>query len=398
MRILILGGDGYLGWPTALRFSARGHEVSVVDNFSRRRWHHEHSTDSLTPISTLAERIETWKDISGEEIRSFVGNMEDGEFVDQVVDETDPEAIVHYAEQPSAPYSMISRKHAVDTQYTNVIGTLNLLFAIRDRVPDCHLVKLGTMGEYGTPNIDIEEGFIEIEHNGRRDVLPYPKLPGSLYHLSKVHDSHNIHFACRVWGLRATDLNQGLVYGVETDETTLDERLITRFDYDEIFGTVLNRFCVQAVIGHPLTVYGKGGQTRGCLNIRDTLQCVELAVTNPADQGDFRVFNQFTEQFSVTEFADMVQRAAGQLGYEVQIESVPNPRVELEDHYYNARNTKLHDLGLQPHLLGQELVQSMLAIIGRYRGRVIERAIAPHTTWKPGRFDRAPAAVGTEPN
>ena len=232
--------------------------------------------------------------------------MEDGEFVDHVVDETDPEAIVHYAEQPSAPYSMISRKHAVDTQYTNVIGTLNLLFAIRDRVPDCHLVKLGTMGEYGTPNIDIEEGFIEIEHNGRRDVLPYPKLPGSLYHLSKVHDSHNIHFACRVWGLRATDLNQGLVYGIETDETALDERLITRFDYDEIFGTVLNRFCVQAVIGHPLTVYGKGGQTRGCLNIRDTLQCVELAVTNPADQGDFRVFNQFTEQFSVTEFADLV--------------------------------------------------------------------------------------------
>jgi UDP-sulfoquinovose synthase len=396
MRILILGGDGYLGWPTALRFSARGHEVTVVDNFSRRRWHHEHSTDSLTPISTLAERIETWNDISGEEIRCFIGNIEDGEFLDRVVAETQPEAIVHYGEQPSAPYSMISRKHAVDTQYTNVIGTLNLLFAIRDQVPDCHLVKLGTMGEYGTPNIDIEEGFIEIEHNGRRDVLPYPKLPGSLYHLSKVHDSHNIHFACRVWGLRATDLNQGLVYGVETDETALDERLITRFDYDEVFGTVLNRFCVQAVIGHPLTVYGKGGQTRGCLNIRDTLQCVELAVTNPAEQGDFRVFNQFTEQFSVSEFADLVQRSAGQLGYDVQIQSVPNPRIELEDHYYNARNTKLHDLGLQPHYLGQELVQSMLSIIARYRDRVIERAIAPQTHWKPGRFERMPAAVELE--
>jgi UDP-sulfoquinovose synthase len=396
MRILILGGDGYLGWPTALRFSARGHEVTVVDNFSRRRWHHEHSTDSLTPISTLAERIETWNDISGEQIGCFVGNIEDGEFLDRVVAETQPEAIVHYGEQPSAPYSMISRKHAVATQYTNVIGTLNLLFAIRDQVPDCHLVKLGTMGEYGTPNIDIEEGYIEIEHKGRRDVLPYPKLPGSLYHLSKVHDSHNIHFACRVWGLRATDLNQGLVYGIETDETALDERLITRFDYDEIFGTVLNRFCVQAVIGHPLTVYGKGGQTRGCLNIRDTLQCVELAVTNPAESGDFRVFNQFTEQFSVTEFADLVQQSAAQLGHDVQIESVPNPRVELEEHYYNARNTKLHDLGLQPHYLGQELVQSMLSIIARYRGRVIERAIAPHTRWKPGRFERMPATVELE--
>jgi UDP-sulfoquinovose synthase len=391
MRILILGGDGYLGWPTALRFSARGHEVSVVDNFSRRRWHNEASTDSLTPISTLAERIETWNDISGAEINAFVGNIEDGEFLDQVVGETEPEAIVHYGEQPSAPYSMISRKHAVDTQYTNVIGTLNLLFSIRDRVPECHLVKLGTMGEYGTPNIDIEEGFIEIEHKGRRDVLPYPKLPGSLYHLSKVHDSHNIHFACRVWNLRATDLNQGVVYGIETDETTLDERLITRLDYDEVFGTALNRFCVQAVIGHPLTVYGKGGQTRGFLNIRDTLQCVELAVENQAELGEFRVFNQFTEQFGVSELAELVQRSAGELGYDVSIEHVPNPRVELEDHYYNARNTKLLDLGLHPHYLGEELVRSMLKTIERYKGRVIERAIAPRTRWRPG--SRA-AAVG----
>jgi UDP-sulfoquinovose synthase len=391
MRILILGGDGYLGWPTALRFSARGHEVSVVDNFSRRRWHHEHSTDSLTPISTLAQRIETWNDISGMEINSFVGNIEDGEFLDGVVAETEPEAIVHYGEQPSAPYSMISRRHAVDTQYTNVIGTLNLLFSIRDRVPDCHLVKLGTMGEYGTPNIDIEEGFIEIEHKGRRDVLPYPKLPGSLYHLSKVHDSHNIHFACRVWNLRATDLNQGVVYGIETDETALDERLITRFDYDEVFGTALNRFCVQAVIGHPLTVYGKGGQTRGFLNIRDTLQCVELAVANPAEAGEFRVFNQFTEQFSVSELAELVQRAAGVLGHEVVIENVPNPRVELEDHYYNARNTKLLDLGLHPHHLGEELVRSMLKIIERHKDRVIVRAIAPRTRWRP---DSTAATVG----
>jgi UDP-sulfoquinovose synthase len=392
MRVLILGGDGYLGWPTAMRFSARGHEVSLVDNFSRRRWHHEHSTDSLTPIRPLAERIDAWREISGQDnIDCHIGNIEDGEFIDRVVAETEPEAIIHYGEQASAPYSMISRKHAVDTQYTNVIGTLNLLFSMRDRVPDCHLVKLGTMGEYGTPNIDIEEGFIEIEHNGRRDVLPYPKLPGSLYHLSKVHDSHNIHFACRVWGLRATDLNQGLVYGIESDESVLDERLITRFDYDEIFGTVLNRFCLQAVIGHPLTVYGKGGQTRGCLNIRDTLQCVELAVNNAAGEGEFRVFNQFTEQFSVSEFAELVQRSAAQLGYEVAISSVPNPRVELEDHYYNARNTKLRDLGLQPHHLGEELVQSMLKIIERYKHRVIERAISPSTSWKPGRFGRKPA-------
>jgi UDP-sulfoquinovose synthase len=384
MRILVLGGDGYLGWPTALRFSARGHEVSVVDNFSRRRWHNEQSTDSLTPILPLAERIEAWRELSGNSIHAYIGNIEDGEFIDGVVVDTEPEAIVHYGEQPSAPFSMISRKHAVDTQYTNVIGTLNLLFSLRDRVPDCHLVKLGTMGEYGTPNIDIEEGFIEIEHNGRRDVLPYPKLPGSLYHLSKVHDSHNIHFACRVWGLRSTDLNQGVVYGIATDETAQDERLTTRFDYDEVFGTALNRFCVQAVIGHPLTVYGSGGQTRGFLNIRDTLQCVELAVGNPPDEGEYRVFNQFTEQFSVSELADLVKRSAEQLGYEVTIDNVQNPRVELEDHYYNARNTKLRDLGLQPHYLGEELVQSMLSMIERHKGRVIERAIAPRTRWRPG--------------
>lgn len=384
MRILILGGDGYLGWPTAMRFSARGHDVSIVDNFSRRRWHTENSTDSLTPIASLEDRIEAWREVSGKEIRAFIGSMEDPEFIDRTIDETTPDAVVHYAEQPSAPYSMRSRRAAVETQYTNVIGTLNLLFAIRDKVPDCHLVKLGTMGEYGTPNIDIEEGYIEIEHKGRKDVLPYPKLPGSLYHLSKVHDSHNLHFACRIWGLRATDLNQGVVYGIETDETALDERLLTRFDYDQYFGTVLNRFCVQAVIGHPLTVYGEGGQTRGFLNIRDTLQCVELAVSNPAELGEFRVFNQFTEQFSVAELAELVKRSAAELGTEVEIRSFPNPRVEAESHYYNAANTKLHDLGLEPHLLGEELVHSVLAAIERYRGRVIERAILPTTRWNPG--------------
>src|SRR6476661_8019772 len=383
MRILILGSDGYLGWPTAMRFSARGHEVSVVDNFSRRRWHVQHSTGSLTPIRSLADRVEAWHQVSGNEVDTFVGSMEDADFLERVIAETVPEAIVHYAEQPSAPYSMKSREAAVETQYTNVIGTLNLLFSIRDRVPDCHLVKLGTMGEYGTPNIDIEEGFIEIEHNGRKDTLPFPKMPGSLYHLSKVHDSHNIHFACRIWGLRSTDLNQGVVYGIDTDETAKDERLCTRFDYDELFGTVLNRFCVQAVIGHPLTVYGKGGQTRGFLNIRDTLQCVELAVANPADAGEYRVFNQFTEQFSVAELAELVQASAAELGLDVEIEHVDNPRVEAEEHYYNPVHTKLLDLGLEPSYLGDELVRSMLKAIEANRDRVIESAIDPQTQWKP---------------
>src|SRR5215204_591134 len=387
MRVLILGGDGYLGWPTAMRFSAGGHEVSVVDNFSRRRWHEKHGTVSLTPIRFLEERIEAWGEISGNQIASHIGAIEDPEFLEQVIVETKPEAIVHYGEQPSAPFSMASREQAIETQYTNVIGTLNLLFLLRDDAPDCHLVKLGTMGEYGTPNIDIEEGFIEIEHKGRKDTLPFPKMPGSLYHLSKVHDSHNIHFACRIWGMRATDLNQGVVYGIETEESASDERLITRFDYDEYFGTVLNRFCVQAVIGHPLTVYGEGGQTRGFLNIRDTLQCVELAAGNSAELGEFRVFNQFTEQFSVAELVQLVQRSGAELGYEVSVNSYPNPRIEAERHYYNAANTKLIDLGLKPHDLGQELVRSMLSIIERYKDRVIERAILPRTRWKPGELE-----------
>jgi UDP-sulfoquinovose synthase len=388
MRILILGGDGYLGWPTALRFSARGHEVSVVDNFSRRRWHEEAGTGSLTPIAGLDPRIAAWKEISGKEIRSYVGAVEDGDFLDAVVAETMPEAVVHYGQQASAPYSMASREKAVETQHANVIGNLNLLFSIRDHVPDCHLVKLGTLGEYGQPDIDIEEGYIEIEHKGRRDTLPFPKLPASLYHCSKVHDSTNIHFACRVWGLHATDLNQGVVYGIETEESARDERLITRFDYDEIFGTVLNRFCLQAVIGHPLTVYGAGHQTRGFLNIRDTLACVELAVANPAGRGEFRVFNQFTEQFSVLELAGLVKQAGEHLGYAVEIEHCENPRVEKEEHYYNAIHTKLLDLGLEPTLLGEELVESMVHIIERYKGNTIEASIDPRTRWNPA---KAPA-------
>jgi UDP-sulfoquinovose synthase len=285
---------------------------------------------------------------------------------------------------------MMDREHAVFTQRNNVINTLNVLWALRDIVPDAHLVKLGTMGEYGTPNIDIEEGFIDIHHNGRSDRLPYPKRASSLYHCSKVHDSTNIEFACRTWGLRATDLNQGVVYGIETEETKIDPRLVTRFDYDEVFGTALNRFCLQAVIGHPLTPYGRGTQTRGYLNIVDTLQSVELATLNPASDGEFRVFNQFTEQFRINELAELVQRAGGEYGLDVKIVHVDNPRVESEDHYYNANHTKLIDLGLRPHLLSETLLESMFATIERYRDRVITDHILPRTTWRPDRETNEP--------
>ncbi len=383
MRILILGGDGYLGWATAMYLSRRGHEIHAVDNYLRRRMHEENGSDSLTPIlPSLPERARVWKEVTGLEIGVTEGDLTDWELVQRVFEEFRPEAIVHYGEMPSAPYSMIDRDHAVFTQTNNVVNTLNVLFAMAEITPEAHLVKLGTMGEYGTPNIDIEEGFIEIHHNGRSDVLPFPKMPGSFYHLSKVHDSHNIHFACRVWGLRATDLNQGVVYGIETEETKLDERLVTRFDYDELFGTALNRFCVQAVIGHPLTAYGRGGQTRGYLNIVDTLQCVELAILNPPNEGEYRVFNQFTEQFSINELAELVRQAALHHGLKVEPVHVENPRVEAEEHYYNAKHTKLLDLGLKPHLLSETLIGSMFSTIERYKDRVIVDRIAPRTRWR----------------
>jgi UDP-sulfoquinovose synthase len=386
MRILVLGGDGYLGWATSMYFSARGHEVHAVDNYLRRRAHQEAGTDSLTPIpASLPERAEAWREVTGHTIGTTEGDLCDWGVVEPLFREFRPEAVVHYGEMPSAPYSLIDRQHAVFTQYNNVVNTLNVLFAIRDITPDAHLVKLGTMGEYGTPNIDIEEGYLDVEHNGRRDRLPFPKLPGSLYHCSKVHDSTNVHFACRIWGLRATDLNQGVVYGIETEETKLDPRLATRFDYDEVFGTALNRFCVQAVIGHPLTVYGRGGQTRGYLNILDTLACVELACLNPAPAGEMRVFNQFTEQFSINELAEIVRRAGAEHGLDVRVEHVDNPRVEAEEHYYNAANTALLELGLEPHLLSDTLVGSMFSAIERHRDRVDTKAIMPRTRWRPER-------------
>jgi UDP-sulfoquinovose synthase len=267
------------------------------------------------------------------------------------------------------------------TEVNNITGTLNLLWAMREFVPAAHLVKLGSMGEYGTPNIDIEEGFLEIEHHGRKGVFPFPKQPLSFYHLSKVHDSHNILFACGVWKLRSTDLHQGIVYGVSTDETALDSHLATSFHYDGVFGTALNRFCVQAVAGVPLTLYGKGGQTRPFLNIRDTLRCVELSILNPPQAGEYRVFNQFTQTFSILELAQTVQQQAHKLGFAVTIEHLPNPRVEEEEHRYQARHQKLLDLGLQPHLLSDVLVDSMLATIRKQSHRIRLEVILPRIQW-----------------
>ncbi len=382
MRVLVIGGDGYCGWATALHLSQKGHEVGILDSLVRRFWDSQLGADTLTPIASIQQRIQRWKDLTGKSIDLFIGDITDYAFLSQSMRQFQPDSIVHFGEQRSAPFSMIDREHAVLTQVNNVVGNLNLLYAMKEDFPDSHLVKLGTMGEYGTPNIDIEEGYITIEHNGRKDTLPYPKQPGSFYHLSKVHDSHNIHFACKMWGLRATDLNQGVVYGVLTDETGMDEMLINRLDYDGVFGTALNRFCIQAAIGHPLTVYGKGGQTRGFLDIRDTVRCIELAIANPAEAGKFRVFNQFTELFSIGDLATMVQKAGSTLGLKVEIDHLENPRIELEEHYFNAKNTNLLDLGLQPHFLSDSLLDSLLNFAKKYQERVDYQQILPKVSWR----------------
>ena len=384
MKVIVLGADGYLGWPTALHLSAKGHDVVAADSLIRRHWDTLCDTESLVPIASMKRRVERWKAVSGHTIAWEKLDLCQLADVTALIAQYRPDAVVHFAEQRSAPYSMISGPHAVETQVNNVVGTLNLLFALRESAPECHLVKLGTMGEYGTPNIDIEEGFIEIEHNGRKDRLPYPKQPGSFYHLSKVHDSHNIMFTCRAWGLAATDLNQGVVYGSGTPETDLHTELRTRFDYDDVWGTVLNRFCAQAAVGSPLTVYGKGGQTRGFLDIRDTVRCIELAVLNPANRGEFRVFNQFTEQFSVAQLAERVKAARAHHGLETRIEHLANPRTELEEHYYNARHQRLLDLGLEPHQLQDSLIDRVIGLVERYKRRIRPALFTPRVDWRVG--------------
>ena len=382
MKILILGADGYLGWPTCLYFSQRGHEVAGVDNYFRRNAAIELECESLIPAPDLTQRAKAWEEITGKKIRVHIGDITSYEFLLSIFREHRPDAVVHYAEQPSAPYSMMDRDKAAFTVQNNLITTLNILYAVKEVNTDCHIIKLGTMGEYGTPNIDIEEGWLDIEHNGRRDRFLFPRQAGSLYHTTKVQDTDMLWFYVRTWGLRVTDLMQGPVYGLSTDETDLDPRLTPSFHYDEIFGTVLNRFIVQAVAGYPLTVFGKGNQTRGFLNLRDTMQCVYLSAGYPAEKGQLRIFNQLTEPFSVNQLAEKVKKVGDRYGCNVVIEHISNPRVEKEDHYYNVKYTGLMELGLQPHYLTDEVLESFFAVTDRYKDRINRSAFLKGISWK----------------
>ena len=382
MKVLILGIDGYLGWPTAMYFSNRGHEVAGVDNYFRRNASLEHDSESLTPIPNLNQRSKIWKEIAGKEIDVHIGDITNYEFLQSIFKLYCPDTVIHYAEQPSAPYSMIDRNKAAFTLQNNLIGTLNIAYAVKEFAPDCHIIKIGTMGEYGTPNIDIEEGWIEIQHKGKSDTFLFPRQASSLYHTSKIQDTDLLWFYTRTWGLRVTDLMQGPVYGMSTDESDIDDRLHSLFNYDEIFGTVLNRFIVQAVAGYPLTVYGKGTQIRGYLDIRDTMQCVYLSAMNPSASGKLRIFNQVTETFSVSELAEKVCRVGKKLGYNVEVEKIKNPRVEKEEHYYNPTYTGLMDLGLKPHFLTDEVLEGMFKMVEQYKHRINKDAIFRGIQWK----------------
>jgi UDP-sulfoquinovose synthase len=381
MRVLVLGADGYLGWPTCMYFSRIGHEVIGTDNYFRRNASLELDCEALIPTPNLVQRAKIWQQLSEKQIVVHIGDVTNYEFLLSLFKAYNPDVVIHYAEQPSAPYSMLNRDKAAFTIQNNLISTLNIVFAVKEVNPDCHIIKLGTMGEYGTPNIDIEEGWIQIQHKGKKDIFLFPRQASSLYHTTKIQDTDLLWFYVRTWGLRVTDLMQGPVYGISTDDADMDERLIPNFHYDEIFGTVLNRFIVQAVIGYPLTVYGKGGQTRGYLNIRDTLQCIYLAAKQPAKPRELRIFNQISESFSINEVAERVKMVGKKLGYDVKITHLENPRKEREEHYYNPKYTGLLELGLKPHYLTDEVLEEMFKKVGEYRERINKAAIFKGVKW-----------------
>jgi UDP-sulfoquinovose synthase len=383
MRVFIAGVDGYLGWPLALALAQRGHEVAGIDAYYRRDWVAEVGAQSATPIRRMTERLQAFHDHFGQSLDFRRGDLCDYNLVLNMLRSFEPEALVHLGEQPSAPYSMMDVQHAVFTQTNNIVTTLNILFAMREACPQAHLLKLGTMGEYGTPNVDIPEGFFTIEYRGRTDTLPFPRQAGSWYHQSKVHDSHNVAMACRIWGLRSTDIMQGVVYGTRVEAMGEDERLVTRFDFDQCFGTAINRFCAQAAIGQPLTPYGRGGQRRGFLPLRDSIQCLQLALEHPPAAGEYRVFNQFEETYGVFDLAEKVKKVGDQLGLSVEIRPTENPRIEKEEHHYRPDHEHLFRLGYRPTRDMEGEIKIVLGDLLQYRERIAarKRALVPDIRW-----------------
>ena len=381
MRVLILGGDGYLGWPTAMDMSMKNNEVCIVDNYLRRKMARETNSEPLFENPNLIERAKKFQDLTGKKINVEIFDCCEYELLKNLVKKFQPDTIIHYAEQPSAPYSMRGFKEANITLSNNLISTFNVIWACLEAAPNCHIIKLGTMGEYGTPNIDIEEGWLKINHRGREETFLYPRQASSLYHTSKILDTDLLWFYVRTNGLRVTDLMQGPVYGISTKECDLNSSLFPNFHYDDIFGTVINRFLVQAVAEIPLTIFGKGGQTRGYLNLKDTLQCVSLAKDNPPAKGELRILNQFSETFSVNEIASKIKNVGNMMGLNVSVQNIENPRKEKEEHYYNPKITGLIELGLKPTFLSEDVISSMLEQVMRYKNQIDKKKIMPRVKW-----------------
>lgn len=384
MKVFVAGVDGYLGWTMAQYLAARKFEVCGADAFLRREWVAEVGSHSAIPIASMQDRLLAFTERYGKNLQFRRGDLREYNFVLNCLRSFRPDAIVHFAEMPSAPYSMMDIEHCAFTQTNNIVTTLNLLFAMKEACPKAHMVKLGTMGVYGTPNIDIPEGFFEIEFRGRRDRLPFPRQAGSWYHQSKVHDSHNVMFACRLWELRSTDIMQGVVFGTQIPEMENDERLLTRFDFDQCFGTAVNRYCAQAVIGEPITPFGTGEQRRGFIPLQDSMQCLTIAIENPPDKGEYRVFNQFQDVYEIGKLARLVEEVARELDLPTSVRTIENPRSEAEGHYYNPDHKHLLELGYQPTQDVRSEIKSLIRSLLPYRDRIRARreVLLPDIRWE----------------
>lgn len=382
--VLIFGGDGYIGWPLALHLAwTTDRNVIVADNLVTRRLVSSVGSDSLVPILSPSARVAAYERASGKTNLTFLEmDARDPRQVDHVISKFAPETIVHLAQQRSAPFSMVDQEHALYTQVNNIVTNMNILFSMCRRVPRAHLLKMGSMGEYGTPNIEIAEGPVEMSKDGRKHVAMFPRTGQSWYHLSKIFDTYNVMMANKIDGVKATDVMQGVVYGSKTSETD-EAPLATRFDFDSIWGTVINKYVVQAVVLNKLLLYGKGGQTRGFLSLYDSVECLTLLLDNPPPEGEYRVVNQMDETYDTLALAKKVQRVAGEFGYEVGSERVPNPRVESEEHFYKVEHKILPSLGFKRAKDIDDVIREIFeTVIGnRERAVKMKSLLTPSVTW-----------------